>query len=36
MKINKLFGTSFGDAELKPVAFSESDVVVFDELFLSN
>ena len=36
MKINKLFGRSFGDAKLKLVAFSESDVVVFDEIFLSH
>ena len=36
MKINKLFGNSFGDAKSKPVDFSGSDVMVFDEICLSN
>ena len=36
MTINKLFGINYGDAKLEPFDFTDSDVIVFDEVCFSN
>ena len=36
MTINKFFGINYGDAKLEPFDFTDFDVIVFDEIYLSN
>ena len=36
MTINKFFGINYGDAKLEPFDFTDSDVIVFDEVYFSN
>ena len=36
MTINKFFGINYGDAKLEPFDFTDSDVIVFDEVCFSN
>ena len=36
MTINKFFGIDYGDAKLEPFDFTDSDVIVFDEVYFSN
>ena len=36
MTIRKFFGINYGDAKMEPFDFSDSDVIVFDEVYFSN